>query len=330
LAIPAGAQASGANTAVQDKNQSVAQEPSAKTQVQPANPDAEVVGDEETAAPATLRANGTPEQKRADAWKMLADAVHDGKHPQTQIFALVGLGTLRSPEAEKLIMDAMKDSDLDVRTAAAIAATQTQDRNLTTPLRNLLDDKEPQVQFAAAVALWKMGDRSGEDILMSIVEGDKSAHAGLMHGTEHKISRDLHDPSKLAKLGAMQGAAMLLGPFGVGISAIQFIHQSGGNAARVSAIEQLSEEKTPPIHKDLIDALQDKDAPVRAAAAKALSEYHDSETQKAVYALMADPKSQVRLMAAAAYLRTTGTPGPAPARRVSTRPERKQRTLHTK
>jgi HEAT repeat protein len=229
-----------------------------------------------------------------------------------------------------LIGDAMKDTDVDVRSAAAIAATQTQDRNLTTPLRNLLDDNEPQVQFAAAIALWKMGDRSGEDILMSVVEGDKSTSPGLVHGTEHKISRDLHDPAKLAKLGAMQGAAMLLGPFGVGISAIQFIHQSGGNAARVTAIEQLADEHTPPVHKDLIDALQDKDAPVRTAAAKALADYDDPETQKAVYGLMADPKSQVRLMAAAAYLRTTGTPGPEAAPHATARPARRQRTLRTK
>jgi HEAT repeat protein len=53
---------------------------------------------------------------------------------------------------------------------------------------------------------------------------------------------------------------------------------------------------------------------VRAAAAKALMEYHDKGTSMAVYALLADNKQPVRLTAAAAYLRTTGTPGPSPVR----------------
>jgi hypothetical protein len=132
-----------------------------------------------------------------------------------------------------------------------------------------------------------------------------------MHGTEHKINKDLHDPAMLAKLGAMQGASMLLGPFGFGIAAFNFIHQSGGDLARVSAIEQISQERTEPIHKELVAALGDKDLTVRAAAAKALVDYRDKPTSMAVYALLADSKQPVRLTAAAAYLRTTGTPGPA-------------------
>ena len=60
-------------------------------------------------------------------------------------------------------------------------------------------------------------------------------------------------------------------------------------------------------------ALGDKDLTVRAAAAKALVDYHDKPTQMAVYALLEDNKEPVRLTAAAAYLRTTGAPGPGVA-----------------
>ena len=103
---------------------------------------------------------------------------------------------------------------------------------------------------------------------------------------------------------------MLLGPFGFGITAFEYLHQSGGDLSRVSAIEEISQERIEPIHKELLAALGDKDLTVRAAAAKALMEYHDKATSDAVYALLADPKQPVRLTAAAAYLRTTGTPGP--------------------
>jgi HEAT repeat protein len=242
---------------------------------------------------------------------LLTDAAGDAKHPQTRIQALAALGMMHSPRSTKMIANAMADPDLDVRTAAALAAGQTKDRDLTTNLRNLLDDKEPEVAFTAAMTLWKMGDKSGEDILMAVVDGERSAAPTLINGTKHKISNDLHNPAMLARMGAMQGASMLLGPFGYGITAYEYIHKSGGDLSRVAAIEQISQEKTDPIHKELIAALTDKDPTVRAAAAKALVDYRDKTTSTAIYALFIDPKYPVRLTSAAAYLRTTGTPGPS-------------------
>ena len=279
--------------------------------------------------PVTLSPAETAEQRANQAWKVLTDAVNDPKRTQTQtrIQALAALSMLRSPRSAKMIAGAMTDPDLDIRTAAALAAGQTRDPNLTANLRNLLDDKEPEVAFTAALTLWKLGDKSGEDILMSVVDGERSAGPTMVHGTEHKIDKDLHDPEMLARLGAMQGLSMLLGPFGFGITAIEFIHQSGGDLSRVAAIEQIAQERTEPVHQKLLAALKDKDAAVRAAAAKALAEYRDQATSNAIYPLFEDKVNllaaekmlPVRLTAAAAYLRTTGVPGPLPARTTRAR-----------
>jgi len=260
----------------------------------------------------SLSPTATATERTVQAWKFLTDAAGDVKRMQTQtrIQALAALSLLRCPRSARMIVDVMSDPDVDIRTAAALAAGQTGDPNLTTNLRNLLNDKEPQVAFTAAMTLWKMGDKSGEDILMAVVDAERSAGPTTVHGTEHKIDKDLHDPKMLAKLGVMQGASMFLGPFGYGITAFEFIHQSGGDLTRVAAIEQISQEKTDPIHKVLLAALADKDPAVRAAAAKALGDYHDKATSNAIYPLFADKKYPVRLTAAAAYLRTTGTPGP--------------------
>lgn len=293
-----------------------AQTSTTTTTESPAQPSAEEV----QAAPALAH---SPAERKRTAWRMLEDAVGD-KRAQTRIQALAALGMLRCPESERMIGNAMLDPDVDVRTAAALAAGQTRDPNLTTSLRNLLDDKEPQVAFTAAMTLAKMGDRSGEDILMAVIDGDRKTHPGVLEGTEHKINRDLHNPAKLARLGAMQGAAMLLGPFGFGITALEFMRQSGGDAARAAAIEQVAQEKTELIHRELLDALNDKDAGVRAAAAKALVDYHDNETQDAVYALLLDPKDPARFTAAASYLRIMGVPGPV---ETATRKPRRAQTL---
>jgi HEAT repeat protein len=244
----------------------------------------------------------------ATAWKMLEDALADEKHPDTKTQALAALGTMGSnARVGKMITGAFADQDLDVRTAAVLVAGQTKNRTLIPALRTMLDDKESQVAFAAACTLWKMGDHSGEDLLQAVVDGDRPGNSGMMHGSMHAANKELHNPAALAKLGAIEGAAVLLGPFGFGISAYEYMkHNGGGNAPRVAAIEELAELKTPAIRKELLDTVTDKDPAVRAAAAKALRSYHDAEVNQALAMLFQDSKKPVQLVGASAYLISVG------------------------
>lgn len=265
------------------------------------NPDAQVVGGMPIAPQ-------TPAQLERSAWSMLSDSVSDAKHPDLRIQALAALGLLGGNERSlHLITSAMGDHDVDVRTAAVLAGGQAKSRRVTNDLRRMLDDSEPAVAFAAALALSKMGDRSGEDILMAVVDGERRTSAGLVDGTLHTMNKDLHSPGTLARMGAMQGAGMLLGPFGIGITAYEYLRRNGGDSARVTAIEALTAEKTEPIYKELTAALADRDPGVRAAAAKALGEYRNPSAGLALTALFNDTKAPVRLTAAASYLLATGT-----------------------
>jgi HEAT repeat protein len=265
----------------------------------------------------TDRLHRTVAENTAEAWETLTTALEDTKHPDVRIQALAALGTLgNNARAENLITGAMKDPDFDVRTASILAAGQTKDRNLTTPIRNMLDDNEPQVAFTAATTLWKMNDHSGEDILVAVVNGERKATARLKDSTRHTIGKDLHSPSTLARIGALQGASMLLGPFGFGVTAYEYMRKNGVDTSRATAIEQISEEKTNPIRSTLIAALEDKDPAVRAAAAKALGKsYHDKEISDALLPVFDDPKRPVRLTAAAAYINATTSPPPHTRRR---------------
>ena len=277
------------------------------------DPDAQIVTTTDTnpddrPQPAVHDAKATPGQKLADSWTMLTDATLSHK-ADTRIQALAALGTLGSTaRSSNLIVKAMSDPDVDVRTAAILAAVETKNRNLTTSTRNLLNDKEPQVAFTAATALWKMNDRSGEDILVDVINGDRSANPTLVNGTMHDMNKRLHHPADLAKMGAMQGIYMMIGPFGFGLTALQYMHKNGGDLARVSAIQQLSQENTGPVRKILIAALSEKDPAVRAAAAKALGSEHNKDLATPLYALLDDPRQPVRLTAAAACINVLQPP----------------------
>jgi HEAT repeat protein len=275
--------------------------PQSPPQATPANPDAAVVGAPDNETPKT------PAQRRQQAMDILTTAASD-KHSEVRIQALAALGTLADPFSTRLIADALADPDRDIRTAAVLAAAQSHTLTLMGKLHQALDDKEPQVAFAAATALWKLNDRSGEDLLIAVVEGDRHASAGLVNNSLHTANKDLHNPSELARIGALQGASFLLGPFGIGIGAYEAMRKNGGNSARAAALDLLAEEHTEPIHQEILSALGDKDAAVRAAAAKALGAYPGPDTALALAKLFDDTKAPVRYTAAASYLRASGTP----------------------
>jgi hypothetical protein len=248
-----------------------------------------------------------------EAWSLLTTAAEDSKHPDVRIQSLAALGTLGNDvRAEKLIAKAMTDPDVDVRTAACLAAGQTSNRNLIPKLHLLLDDNEPQVAFVTASTLWKMHDRSGEDILIAVIDGERRANPGVVHGTMHSVKKGLHNPAMLAKLGALQGSSILLGPFGFAIIAVEYVKKNeGGDLARVSAIDLVSQEKSTSSREALIAALDDKDPIVRAAAARALGSCREKSVSDALLSLFEDSKPPVRLNAAAAYIRST-QPAPKP------------------
>ena len=92
------------------------QTPDATTPTTP-TPDAKIVEPEKPKTPAQLK---------EQAWTMLTTAVTDDKHEETRTQALAALGLMgANPRSLNMIKDAMKDKDVDIRVAAALAAGET-------------------------------------------------------------------------------------------------------------------------------------------------------------------------------------------------------------
>ena len=246
------------------------------------------------------------------AWSMLASSAAPDKSQNDRIQALAALGTMGAdPRAEHIIGDAIVGKDMDVRTAAILAAGKSKNPQLITRLRAALDDPEPQVAYAAATTLWKMHDSSGEDLLLAVAAGDAHDKLGMIKAEKHKAAKDMHSPGTLARMGIVQGSGFFLGPFGFGVKAIDYIHKNGGDPGRAAAVDMLAEEHTETVHEALVYALTDKDFAVRAAAAKALGEWPGNATAEQLRPLFDDEKLAVRLTAAAAYIRVF-EPHPSP------------------
>lgn len=255
---------------------------------------------------AVVGGTSTPADISKQAWDLLTSTVTDTKHVDNCIQAIAALGTMgTNPRAATLLQKAMTDPERDVRTAAILAAAQTKNSSLIPALRKALDDTEPEVAFTAATQLWKLHDHTGDDLLIAVANGERRPSGKLMHNAKHSAAREMHNPAAMAKLGAMQGAAILLGPFGFGLQAVDYARKNGADSSRALAIDDLAEVHTQEVHGVLVDALDDKDPAVRAAAAKGLGQWTDAATAKKIAPLLSDGKLPVRLTAAAAYIRST-------------------------
>jgi len=255
------------------------------------------------------QANKDGADPETTAWDMLKTALSDSstKARPARLDAATALGSLSDFEpAQKLLRDAAANTDRYLR-LAAVAAMGTSKAEIFIPdLRKALEDSAPEVSFAAAVSLWKMHDHTGENVLYGVLAGDRKVKQGVVGSGMHDADQDLHSPSKLAEIGAEQGAYALLGPVGFGVDAFRATRKGGnGNSARVLTATLLAEDSSKATMQQFLDALEDHDYRVRAAAARELGDYQGKQVTGALQGAFTDPKPAVRLMAAASYIRAS-------------------------
>ena len=239
------------------------------------------------------------------AWSMLTDAAKPGQSAHDRVQAMAALGTMGNDErAARLIEEGMTGKDSDVRIAAILAAGLTKNPRLIPALSRMLDDDNPEVAYTAAITLWKMHDYSGDDLLIAAALGDQKVKPGLIKASKHKAVTDMHSPKTMTIIGLNASAGFFLGPFGVGLKAIEYANKPNGEAvARAAAVNELARQHTDQVHDVLIADLTDYEPAVRAAAAKGLGRWPDAETEKQMLPMFGDNKLAVRLTAAATYLR---------------------------
>ena len=252
-------------------------------------------------------------QPEKTAWEVLKQGLAEknvDKHRQ----ALTATGSIGlAPEAVQLVEEGLKDMDPLIRQTAAAELGQMKSKQSIPALKAAMDDSDGQVAFAAAKALWDMGDKSGRELIEDVLTGDQKTSEGLMNGAMRDAKRKMHDPRALALMGLKEASGALLGPFNIGIIAAEQAFKDGSAGGRTLAVALLTDECDAQTVR-LIDwsFTNDKSWAVKAAAAKGLGKCGNADSIPKLETALSDPHEAVKAMSAAAIIR------------LSLKPEQKQ------
>jgi HEAT repeat protein len=268
---------------------------------------------------AQVPANGAKESSRAQestkipdaelphtarAW-LIAGASSDSARDRSDTISALTI-LLNDPEAIGLIESGLEDRDVSIRVLAVTSLGSMKARMAIPRLRKALDDDSAQVDFAAAQALWGMGDQSGRDVLYQVLDGSRKAGPGLIQGKINDAKQDIHNPKKLAMMGVNQASGAFLGPFSIGVYFAEEYAKHNSAPAQAVCAKLLSSDRTEETVAELVGALGDSSWVVRAAAARALGEMDRPEALPGLKAeLENDDQSTAQFAAAAAIVRIT-------------------------
>lgn len=262
-------------------------------------------------------------QSPADrSWDLLTQTMQDA-NPAKRVQAALAMGVVRpEPRPVALVEGLLNDADYGTRQAACSALGEMKSKASVPKLQAALDDKSPDVVFAAARALYEMGDSGGRAVLAAILMGDRPDSSGFVTSSLRDARLKLHDPKALVLIGVNQSAG-LLGPFGVGVPITEMLLKTKEATAKTAAILLLANDSSDDSRQAVRAALSDKNWTVRVAAVRAAGTRDLTGLYDDVTLLLDDKREEVRLAAAATTIRLrqpkskASRPAAAPARKPS-------------
>ena len=237
----------------------------------------------------------TPQQQ---AWSVLQSGFSN-KNASTRTQAVRALGLLPgNQEALAAAETALQDNEPKVRAAAAIALGQMGSSASIPKLKKMLSDDDPSVVLAAAHALRALNDPVAYDVFYEVLTGERKSGEGFVgQGME-----TLKDGKKMAKIGFEEGIGFV--PFAdIGYFALKAVTKDDTSPVRAAAAKLLACDPDPRSGQALVQAVADKKWIVRVAALEAIAKRGDPRLLKSIVPAMSDNNEAVRMTAAAAVLK---------------------------
>jgi HEAT repeat protein len=239
------------------------------------------------------------------AWQTLEDLAASNS-AQRRRYAIGALGLIAgtNKNARRLMESALaNDKEADVRSYAASVLGDEKIRGAIPALRAALRDSNVRVAFAAAKALFEMGDHSGSALLRQVLTGEVDQAPGLLESALNDARKTLHDPKQLALIGINEAAGALLGPASLAVTVAEQGLKDKGATARALCARLLAADRSAASRRALLEGLGDSNVLVRVASCQALAMQGDRASLPHIEVLLDGKNEAARAMAAAAVLR---------------------------
>ena len=246
------------------------------------------------------------------AWNVLDKSLAESASRRQQALAAIASIGEPNPTAVKKVEEALSDKDVLVRQAAALALGELNAADAIPALRKALEDT-PEVAFAAAKSMTKLGDPDGRDVIVAVLAGERKGGPGMVTNAVRKAKGDLHHPEGLVILGAKDATSAMFPPAGMAFPVAKeaLDLKSKGAPGRAAAAAYLALDPDPYAITLLEWALNDDSALVRTEAARDLGERGNSGSVDKLQAALNDEHTAVRDYAAAAIIRINDRNGEA-------------------
>src|SRR3984885_12636406 len=223
-------------------------------------------------APGQMGAGDPNVQKAKD---ILLKGVASG-NPDTRSLAVQSASLIgdRSEVLTKLY--SMLETDKDVPTRITIISTLGSFKNpaVIPSLQKALKDPVPEVDLAAALALWGLEQPDGKAFLLDVLGGQQKTTSSFMSSQKRSLVRMTHTPTTTF-LGIVANQFALPG-LGSGMESAVGLSADPASMASSSVIFTLAkEQKDPNVWSALTAAMQDKEWATRAAAVHVVAMHND-------------------------------------------------------
>jgi HEAT repeat protein len=259
-----------------------------------------------------LRAQGNDQYLVQWARRILAESA-DEKDPEARRDTAVAfsLGTSQDSSTSTL-KSLMADKDYAARESAVTSFGELGDPKFIPVIKPALEDDVPEVMFAAARALFQLGDPSGQETLLAVFEGETKAESSFLRGKFRDMARRLKTPKSALLFAAEQGVGLVpVFGAGAGYSALSELLSDSSFSPRAASLLMLSSRRSEEIDKLIQGAFTDEDWSVRATAIQIAAKWNLQGWSSRLIPLFQDGNRKVRLRAAALYIRFARQENPA-------------------
>jgi len=226
-------------------------------------------------------------------------------NPDTRKAAVVALSLASNEDPLfRRLTGMLDDKDVQVRQAVVSSLSDIKTKSSTAALHKALADQAPEVDFAAAKALFARGDPEGKAALLSVLQRESKSSSGFITSEMREAMRMMHTPRTTFFYALRQGLGFVPLPgFGEGVASMQSLLSDPNVSGRASAALLLGKDRDPATVEALEEALFDKDWHVRAAAVHSLALQNNPARMADLKPVLEDDREDVRLRAAAGWLR---------------------------